>query len=552
MGAARSGRGDQDGGRHLTTARVVPNIPTFAVDDGFWYRVPGHLEDEADVGRLVRVPLSGRRVRGWIVETSAERPGRLKDLAGLSGEAPVFGPELLQSLRWAANHYVAPLSVLLAKATPPNLPGNVSGPHVLAAGRAGGAHPLDAMVAWATRGRRRPARALVGRWQSLDWLHAFGPLIASGRSALVIAASATEVDLLARAARPVYGDGLIEIAGDSDADLTAGWEAAQAPGRLILGTPRTATWQVGHLGLVVVLEEGRRAMKERQTPTLHVREVVKKRSLIEGFGLVFFGPTPSVEVLAGGAEVTRTANRAWPLVEIVDRSEEPPGSGLVSDGVIAALRAVSARGGRCFVFTFRKMVGPVVNEINARLGSPSAGEHPGDRLVTVGTERDLAGLAGQSLVVASNVDGMLLGTGYRASEEALRQLARLANSLAPGPGHRMMAQVMDPSLAIVDTLRRGDPIPYLERVLIERGRAGVPPSTEMLVVEVRDQVPEGADSDIRSLPDAEALGPLESEHGTRWLLDGDLTKAKLRLREVVARWREAGATVRVDADPIDL
>lgn len=501
---------------------------------------------------MVRVPLSGRRVRGWIVETASEREGRLKDLTAISGDLPVFDSSLLQTLEWASTHYVAPVSILLAKASPPNLPKWSASADLEPAGTGRASHPLAEMVASAVAGQRRPAQALVGRWQQLDWVGVFGALLGAGQSVLVIAASAAEVDVVAKVAASAYGEALIEVAGENDAEITRAWEATQTPGRVILATPRAATWHIAGLGLVVVLEEGRRAMKERQTPTLHVRDVIRHRSLLEGFGAVFFGPTPSVEVLAAGAEVTRIGNRAWPLVEVVDRSMEPPGSGLVSESVVAALRAVTAKGERSFVFSYRKMVEPIVSEINARLGSPSAAEHPHERPITVGTERDLAGIGGLGLTVAANVDGMLLGTGYRASEEALRQLARLANALASGPGHRMMAQVMDPSLPLVETLRKGDPIPYLERVLIERGRSGVPPAMEMLAIEIRDQIPKDADASIRSLPEAEVVGPLELENGKRWLVEGKLSKARTELRRAVGRWREQGATVRIDADPIDL
>lgn len=527
-------------------------MPTFAVDGGFWYSIPQHLDDVATPGRIVRVPLSGRRVRGWIVERADDRKGRLKDLAAISGEMPVFDDDLLQTLDWAAIHYVAPISVLLGKAGPPNLPKRRPSALVSEQRDGAGAHPLSEAVHSAVGGRRRPAQTLLGRWQILDWIREFAPLISGEKSAVVIAASAAEVDQIGAAAREIYGGSVVEVSGESDAETTRSWELAQEPGKLVLGTPRVATWPIAGLALCVVLEEGRRAMKERQTPTLHVREVIRRRSLMEGFGVVFFGPTPSVEVLATGAEVTRIGNRAWPLVEVVDRSEEPPGSGLVSEQVIAALRAVSTRGEECFVFTHRKMVEPTVAELNARLGSPSAAEHPHERPITVGTERDLAGIGGLGLTVAANVDGMLLGSGYRTSEEALRQLARLASSLRTGPGHRMMAQVMDPTLPIVETLRRGDPIPYLERVLVERGRAGAPPSTEMLAIEIRDHVPADADTAIRELPEADVLGPLKLDNGQRWLLEGKLAKARVALRSLVARWRDGGATVRIDADPIDI
>ncbi|MBW3666295.1 MAG: hypothetical protein KY394_01740, partial [Actinobacteria bacterium] len=101
---------------------VVPDVPSFAVDDGFWYSVPEHLAAQVSIGSLVRVPLSGRRVRGWVVEIGDAPARSLKDVAGVSGEAPIFDEGLFRSLVWMSTHYVAPLSVLLSKATPPNLP----------------------------------------------------------------------------------------------------------------------------------------------------------------------------------------------------------------------------------------------------------------------------------------------------------------------------------------------------------------------------------------------------------------------------------------------
>lgn len=464
----------------------------------------------------------------------------------------MFEPELLQTLEWAAIHYVAPLSVLLGKATPPNLPRLVESTSVLRTAPARRPHAMDDVVASAVAGGRRPNQALVGNWQRLDWLGALRPLIASGRSGLIVAATAAEVETIHSLSESLLAGSLVAVAGEDDAAITAAWQKAQSSGRLVVGTPRTSTWHIAGLSLVVVLEEGRRAMKERQTPTLHVREVIRHRSSVEGFNAVFFGPTPSVEVLAAGAEVSRVGNRAWPLVEIVDRSQEPPGSGLMSDSVIAALRAVAARGERCFVFTFHKLVDQCAHEINARLGAPQAGRHPSDRPITVGTERDLAGAGGFGLTVAANVDGLLMTPGYRASEEALRQLARLANALASGPRHRMMAQVMDSSLPIVATMKKGDPIPYLERVLVERGRADAPPSSEIIAVEIRDNVPADVAQALEALPDTEVLGPLKLENGLRWLIQGRLAKPRLELRNLVGRWREAGATVRIDSDPIDV
>src|SRR5690606_24113731 len=58
--------------------------------------------------------------------------------------------------------------------------------------------------------------------------------------------------------------------------------------------------------------------------------------------------------------------RAWPLVEVVDRTEEPPGSGLVSNRARAAIAATRRQGGSVFVFTHRRGYAPAYRCANCR------------------------------------------------------------------------------------------------------------------------------------------------------------------------------------------
>ncbi|MGB7860519.1 MAG: hypothetical protein WBM90_08480, partial [Acidimicrobiia bacterium] len=124
--------------------------------------------------------------------------------------------------------------------------------------------------------------------------------------------------------------------------------------------------------------------------------------------------------------------------------------------------------------------------------------------------------------------------------------------LGSGPRHRMMVQTTDATSMLVQTLRRGDPIPYLEQVLLERARAGLPPSVDLIAVELRGEIPQHAAQELAAIVGVNLTGPLEIEDGKRWLLGGRLDKARAELRTLVARWRDAGATVRIDADPIDI
>jgi primosomal protein N' (replication factor Y) len=529
----------------------------------------------------------------------------LKDIAAVSGSAPVFDRPLLRSLEWAANHYVAPLSVVLERAAPPNLPRHShSGGTALPPEPSDSAHPLLRIAEEVAAGRKRPVSAIVTA-AGVEWLPTLAPVLAGGRSALAILATAAEAERHARVAATSFGDRVVEVGGDDAAALTRAWELAQAPGRLVIGTPRVATWHVAGLSLAIVIEEGRRAMKDRQTPTIHVRDMLLTRSRVEGFSLVFLGPSPSLETLAAGADVFRVGNRAWPHVEVVDRSVEPPGSGFLGESAIAALRALSAEGRRSIVFTHRRRseasarctncrrvrvcgvcgsrlgrvdtcrrcgapAGPcascgsgsfedmgsiperVAAEVNKRVGGGIAAPAPTDLPVIVGTERDLAGLSGLSLAIASDVDGLMLGHDYRAAEEALRVLARLGNTLSQGPGGRMMLQTSLPGSDLIDALRRGEPTAFLEELLSERARLGLPPASEMIAVELRgDAIGTEPDAAIKELG-VTVLGPATGPGKARWLLQGSLGPARVGLRRLAHTWREQGLTVRIDSDPIDL
>lgn len=555
----------------------------------------------------MRVPLSGRRVRGFVLEVVPDRAGNLKDIAAISGSSPVFDRKLARSLEWAATHYVAPFAVLLERCAPPNLPKSQGRPpatDLIAGDRSG--LGLGEAVTRVLDGRRGPVTAQVGTWQSLSWVEAVIPLLMAGKSTLVVAATAAEVGGIAERLGERFGDRLVTVAGENAKALTAAWEAAQQPGRLVVGTPRASVWQIGELALSVVLEEGRRAMKDRQTPTVHVRDLLATRARIEGFALAFLGPTPTLEVLSRGAQVVQAKSRPWGLVEVVDRAQDPPGSGFLSAQVIAALRATASTARHSFIFTHRRAAdssmrctqcrrvrrcsecgsrlgraescrrcgtatGPcvhcgstsfeemgsiperIVAEVNRKLGPDHAGLHPANEPISVGTERDLAGLEQTDLAVAVDADALALGENYRTSEEALRVLARLGDALKPGTGRRMMVQTSMPNSPLFDALKRGKPIPYLEDLLVERARLGMPPSTEMLALEVRGEVvPPEVDEQVKTLESAAILGPADIEGGRRWLIQGDLSKVRSSLPRMIQGWRDSGLTVRIDADPIDL
>ncbi len=602
-----SDRSDAQGRADLTRiAQVVPNLPTFAVDDGFSYRVPDTLSG-VSVGSIVRVPLGGRKVRGFVthVRETAD-PAGLKDVLAVVGDHPVFTPQLLETLRWASVHYVAPLAALLAKAAPPNVARRGSGAPMEP--RTGPISPLPDATAAAASGRHLRAHYLVTGAADGETLAGLtGQVVAAGRNAAILAPTVTEARTIAAAVGGRLGiTPWLVTSSEPAKEVTKAWVAAEThPGQLIVGTRELAFWPLGDLGIVVVVEEGRPAMKAPQTPTTSVRDVLRRRAGAERFVLVFAGPVPTVESLAAGVAVQEPQSRVWPLVEIADRTHEPPGRGVITDAALHAIRGVMRSGARVFVFVSRRGdaaafrcvqcgelrrcprcgaaatqgdacqrceavlgacgecggerfqalgagVGRVVAELRRSLGE-RVGRIDEGRPVIVGTERDVPLVGEVGLAVVVDADALILAPHYRAEEDALRLMARIALLVGRGRGRRCLIQSSQAAHRVLGAMRHGRPVSFLRELLAERESGGFPPVTELVAIEVVD-APQGADGALREIAEATTVhGPAPIEGGARWLAVGaDLRPVKIRLRGLVQRWRDSGARVRVDADPVRL
>jgi primosomal protein N' (replication factor Y) len=588
----------------VRAARVVPDVPSHAVDQGFWYSIPEPLADRVEIGSAVRVPLGGRRVRGFVVETGLQPSDRLRDIAQVSGRSVVLTPGLIDTLGWASHHYVAPLGPMLSRAAPPNVapgpPRNEPTPDQVRVD-----HALADVVDAAASGRRHlPVVLLEHPPTGLPELA--HDCVAAGVSLLIVAPTALEVSKIA-AAIDDRGVGVSAVVPDmADKDVTGVWRRARHLSSVTVGTPKVAAWPIRTPAVVVAVEESRRSMKDRQSPTVAVRDLLIARSRRERIACVFAGPTPSAELMGTAPEVRRVSTgRLWPLVEVVDRREDPPGGGLLGETARQALRAVAARGS-VFVYAHRRGysaasrcatcrtlrvcsscgsrpdtgdecarcgaaigsctacggerfeplgagVGRLIEEMGRIVGPGAVGSVDDRRAVRVGTERDLPRIPDCDLVIWVDSDGLIRGTNYRAAEEALRLGARLAGIV--GDRGRLLIQTSDPEHHAVVALRRADPVGFFDVEIETRRAFGYPPVGELMVIEARDL----DDVDLRHSEliaiggIATILGPADSARGVRWLIQGrDLSRFKTAMRPVVDRWRGAGASLRIDVDPIEL
>jgi primosomal protein N' (replication factor Y) len=94
---------------------VALNVP--AGDGLFTYRIAGGAEP----GRRVLVPLGNRAATGVIVGPAAPLAGEVRDALRLLDEAPLLTADVLELVRFAAAHYLAPLGPAVKAALPPGL-----------------------------------------------------------------------------------------------------------------------------------------------------------------------------------------------------------------------------------------------------------------------------------------------------------------------------------------------------------------------------------------------------------------------------------------------
>ncbi len=357
---------------------------------------------EVVVGTIVRVPLQGRSVRGWVVETEVESdtdPTRLRPLKKIVGAGPPA--ELVSIADWAAWRWAGPAVAFLRVASPEN-----AVPIVPLAGRVGGSASNDSSArstspiaplaghvgasAWDDSSARStsPIAPLAGHVGASAWddssarstyprgrvrVHRWAPasprgalvagLLAESGSTIVVLPDARRTGALVRSLADTGRTVHVLRSDQSGAERTRVWRAVCAGNCIVVGG-RTAVWApVPDLGAIVVLDEGDEALKEERAPAWHARDVAIERARRLGIPVELVTPVPTVDALVVADEVLRPSRpderAGWPLVDVVDRRTEPPGFGLLTASLGDALhRAVDATasgpGGRAVCVLNRK------------------------------------------------------------------------------------------------------------------------------------------------------------------------------------------------------
>ncbi|MGI8984520.1 MAG: hypothetical protein ACR2HM_08325, partial [Acidimicrobiales bacterium] len=385
------------------------------------------------------------------------------------------------------------------------------------------------------------------------------------------------------------------------------WARAAAGGCVAVGARAGAWAPRPNLGAVVVVDEGDEAYQEERAPTWNARDVAVERARRAGVPCVLTSPCPSLEALGYGPLSTpsRTEERAgWPVIEVVDRRPEPPGSGLYSARLVALAREAEAdarlvcvlnRQGRARLLacaTCRELVrceacGAAVDGTDDALrcrrcatvrpriclacggtrlatlrvgvtrareelellankavaevsADTAAGPPPAGVPILVGTEAVLHRVAGARAVAFLGFDQELLAPRYRAAEAAFAMLARAARLIGGRGAGGRM--LVQTRMPTHEVLDAALHADPSRLAVVEAARrAALRFPPETAVATVSGQA---AAAFVAALPAGlEILGPTND----RWLLRAPDHKA---LCDALAATRRPPGRLRIEVDPL--
>ena len=568
--------------------RVLPDV--VGIDRAFDYVVPTSWEadgraERVVVGSMVRIPLAGRRVDGWVtaIEVEPESGVRLVELVKLRGMGP--SPELLDLAGWAAWRWAGRRVAFLRAASPERM--------VAAAAKRRPRDPVPAGPRDVFDDAFDHGVATVRVAPDDDGL---GVALAACRrgDALILTADTSRARHLAVALRR---------AGVSVALAPDEWAAA-AGGATVVGT-RSAAWMpMPDLAAVVVIDEHDERFKEERTPAWHAREVALERARRAGVPAVMTSAVPSLEALRAGPLLRRDRSIErddWPIVDVLDRrNEDPTKSGpfaadlrrhidgdrrvvcvlnrtgrarllacaacgelvrsddggqimrLVDDELVSAdgseRRPVVCTGcGSTTLKTLRMGVERAREELEAFLGEPvdeitAASEQRPQRRVAIGTEAVLHRVDRADVVVFLDFDQELLAVRQRAAEQAMAMISQAARLVGGrGSGGRVVVQTRQPEHEVILAAGRGDPSLVAVAERDRRRPLRLPPYGAQVSISG-----EGAAALIDTFGTVDGVqvrGPLDG----RWLLRAESHNPILdRLAEI----ERPAARVRIDVDPL--
>ena len=504
--------------------RVLPYILGF--DKALDYSLPESLADSAGSikrGSIVEVPVRGRSVRGWVLETDPEpEPGiELLPVQKLVGIGP--SEEVLDLADWACWRWLGRRARFYNLASPPRQVRSLPDP-------LGQRSIPEKQSGGAARVKRLAPSSRV--WPDVKTSLEQGP-------ALILLPEEARAGRLAQHARRQ---------GFNCAVWPEQWERAAGGGCSVVGARSAVFATMPDLRAILMIDEHSQSYHETwKSVTWHAREVARERARRLGVPFTMTSPVPSLEAL-DSAEAARQSPKSekagWAELVVADLREREH-VGLFSNQLTEHLNGAS----RAVCVVMRSGVSEARRQLARLLREPVGKITARDSdlenaRVLIGTTAALRQIGRCDLVAFLEFDMLLTAPHYRAEETALALLAEASRLAGPrAGGGRLLVQTRQPEHPVLRSVSEADPEIFSEHDRALRRDLRLPPFAAVAKADGEE-----AEQFVKALrlaqsPDIDVMGP--DQEGV-WLLRAPDHST---LCDFLAAIADIPDSVRVSIDP---
>lgn len=515
--------------------RVLPNILGF--DKALDYSLPDSLLDSANGirrGSIVQVPVRGRSVRGWVLETDSEpEPGiRLLPVQKLLGIGP--SEEVLDLADWASRRWLGRRAKFYNLASPERQVRHLA--------------PAIAEDVPATREKAESVKVVRLAPSSRIW-----PIVETAlenRPALILLPDKARANKLAQYAR---SQGFPCVLWPEH------WERAAGGGCSVVGNRSAVFATMPAVRSVLMIDEHSEAYRETwQSVTWHAREVARERAKRLGVPFTMTSPVPTLDALKD-AELVRESRKSekdgWAKLLAADlREREHVGqfSYQLTELLRGASRAVCivsrtrvSEACRQLTRLLREPVGMITTEKPRRKPGQETQQETGQETdrVLIGTAAALRRVGRCDLVAFLEFDMLLASPHYRAEETTLALLAEAAALV--GPGGRLLVQTRQPEHPVLRAAAEANPEIFSEHDRQMRQELRLPPfaAVAKVIGEDAEQFLEGL---RKGLANEEAIDIMGPDQEGAWLVRAPDHET---LSSLLLPAGEVPESVRISVDP---
>lgn len=283
-------------------ADVLLAVP---VEEAWTYSIPEKLAGDVAFGKRVIVPFGRRKMTGFVIAVSDEKPDAdfdIRPLERVIDRMPVFTQELLTLARWMHRMYFTATGLCLSAMIPSGKRESERDPFYEPASFRAIEHlsrSQEEALAEIRAGRSRIYYlfGITGSGKSEVYLRRAEDIIRDGGQVLYMVPEITLTEQLSDEVYERFG-GRVAILHSSltpSQRLKAWHEVASGDVDIVIGARSSVFAPFRNLKLIILDEEHETAYKAGNAPRYHARQVAQYRASVTGAEFIMGSATPSME-----------------------------------------------------------------------------------------------------------------------------------------------------------------------------------------------------------------------------------------------------------------